>query len=109
MQQRRFRRERKKPNPRILKRMVRRLGVVFAGITVLFVVLIGRLMYIEHTSGSRYEKIVLSQLEYDSSTIPYKRGDIVDSKGTVLATSVETATRLTGNIPSKMLPSLLTR
>ncbi len=89
MQQRRFRRERKKPNPRILKRMVRRLGVVFAGITVLFVVLIGRLMYIEHTSGSRYEKIVLSQLEYDSSTIPYKRGDIVDSKGTVLATSVD--------------------
>ncbi len=62
---------------------------MFAGITVLFVVLIGRLMYIEHTSGSRYEKIVLSQLEYDSSTIPYKRGDIVDSKGTVLATSVD--------------------
>ncbi len=62
---------------------------MFAGITVLFVVLIGRLMYIEHTSGSRYEKIVLSQLEYDSSTIPYKRGDIVDAKGTVLATSVD--------------------
>ena len=80
---------RSKNNPRILKRMVRRLGIVFAGITVLFVVLIGRLMYIEHTSGSRYEKIVLSQLEYDSSTIPYKRGDIVDSKGTVLATSVD--------------------
>ncbi|MCR5097522.1 MAG: penicillin-binding protein 2 [Lachnospiraceae bacterium] len=89
MQVRRIRREKKKPNPRILKRMVRRLGVVFAGITVLFVVLIGRLMYIEHTSGSKYEKIVLSQLEYDSSTIPYKRGDIVDSKGTVLATSVD--------------------
>ena len=62
---------------------------MFAGITVLFVVLIGRLMYIEHTSGSRYEKIVLSQLEYGSSIIPYKRGDIVDQKGTVLATSVD--------------------
>ena len=86
---RRRRKTRNTNNPRILKRMVRRLGVVFAGITVLFVVLIGRLMYIEHTSGSRYEKIVLSQLEYDSSTIPYKRGDIVDSKGTVLATSVD--------------------
>ena len=69
--------------------MVRRLAIVFAGITVLFVVLIGRLMYIEHTSGSKYEKIVLSQLEYDSSIIPYKRGDIVDAKGTVLATSVD--------------------
>lgn len=47
-----------------------------------------RLMYIEYTSGDKYEKIVLSQQEYDSQTIPYQRGDIVDSKGTVLATSI---------------------
>ncbi|MFQ7239351.1 MAG: peptidoglycan D,D-transpeptidase FtsI family protein [Roseburia intestinalis] len=45
-------------------------------------------MYIEYTSGDKYEKIVLSQQEYDSQTIPYQRGDIVDSKGTVLATSI---------------------
>ena len=32
---------------------------------------------------------MLSQQEYDSTIIPYKRGDIVDSKGTVLATSVD--------------------
>ena len=62
---------------------------MFGVVCVLFVVLIGRLMYIEYTSGDKYEKIVLSQLEYDSTTIPYKRGDIVDSKGTVLATSVD--------------------
>lgn len=44
-------------------------------------------MYIEYTSGDKYEKIVLSQQEYDSNTIPYQRGDITDTKGTVLATS----------------------
>ncbi|MCR5545574.1 MAG: penicillin-binding protein 2 [Lachnospiraceae bacterium] len=69
--------------------MQRRLTLVFGVICVLFVVLIGRLMYIEYTSGDKYEKIVLSQLEYDSTIIPYKRGDIVDSNGTVLATSVD--------------------
>ena len=42
--------------------------------------LIGRLMYIEYTSGEKYEKIVLSQQEYDSKVIPYQRGDIVDAK-----------------------------
>ena len=50
--------------------------------------LIIRLMYIEHTKGEKYEKIVLSQQGYDSQAIPYQRGDIVDAKGTVLATSI---------------------
>lgn len=45
-------------------------------------------MYIEYTSGEKYEKIVLSQQEYDSKTIPYQRGDILDAKGNVLATSI---------------------
>ena len=36
----------------------------------------------------KYEKIVLAQQGYDSQTIPYQRGDIVDAKGTVLATSI---------------------
>lgn len=51
-------------------------------------VLIGRLMYINYTSGEKYEKKVLSMQSYDSVTIPYQRGDIVDRNGTVLATSV---------------------
>lgn len=48
-----------------------------------------RIMYIEVTSGEKYEKIVLTQQEYDSTILPYQRGDIVDAKGTVLATSVD--------------------
>ena len=78
-----------KSNDRLSRRMQRRLTLTFGLICVLFVVLIGRLMYIEYTEGERYKKIVLSQLQYDSSVIPYKRGDIIDSKGTVLATSVD--------------------
>ena len=66
-----------------------RLWIVFSLICVLFVVLIGRLMYIQYTSGEKYEKIVLSQQEYDSAIIPFQRGNITDSKGTVLATSID--------------------
>ena len=70
------------------KRMQKNLIVMFTVVAVLLVGLIGRLMYIEYTSGEKYEKIVLAQQGYDSQTIPYQRGDIVDAKGTVLATSI---------------------
>ena len=46
---------------KILRRMQSRLWLVFGAICVLFVVLIIRLMYIEYSSGEKYEKIVLSQ------------------------------------------------
>ncbi len=69
--------------------MKNKLYFVFGVICVLFVVLIGRLMYIEYNQGDRYEKIVLSQQQYDSAVIPYQRGEIRDSKGTVLATCVD--------------------
>lgn len=68
--------------------MQKKMILVFAVIVCMLIGLIIRLMYIEHTKGERYEKIVLSQQGYDSQTIPYQRGDIVDAKGTVLATSI---------------------
>lgn len=80
--------KRRKPWLKFPKRMQKKLIVMFSVIAVLLTGLIGRLMYIEYTSGDKYEKIVLSQQEYDSQAIPYQRGDIVDSKGTVLATSI---------------------
>lgn len=69
--------------------MQKKLLAIFAVIALLMVGLVVRLMYIEYTSGEKYEKQVLSQQEYDSVTIPYQRGNITDSKGTVLATSVD--------------------
>ncbi len=81
-------RRKRKELAKFPKRMQKKLIATFLVITFMLIGLIGRLMYIEYTSGEKYEKIVLSQQEYDSQTIPYQRGDIVDTKGTVLATSV---------------------
>ena len=68
-------------------RMKRKLVVVFTIITLALIALIGRLTYINAKSGSKYAKTVLSQQTYDSTTLPYKRGDITDRNGTILATS----------------------
>lgn len=80
--------KRKKPMIKFPNRMRKKLLVMFGIIALMLIGLIVRLMYIEYTSGERYEKIVLSQQEYDSQTIAFQRGDIVDAKGTVLATSI---------------------
>ena len=71
------------------KKMQKKLVVLFVIIALLMLGLIVRLMYIEHTSGKKYEKKVLSQQKYDSTVIPYQRGNITDCKGTILATSVD--------------------
>ena len=81
-------RRKKKPNIRLLRYMKSKLLVTFMLFAVVLCGLIVKLMYIEYTSGEKYEKIVLAQQSYGSTTIPFKRGDIVDSNGTVLATSI---------------------
>ena len=61
--------------------------IVFLFVLVCFVCLIIRLVQINIADGDTYEKNVLTLLNYDGQTIPYKRGDITDRNGTVLATS----------------------
>ncbi|MBR2037185.1 MAG: hypothetical protein IKA09_05590 [Lachnospiraceae bacterium] len=62
--------------------------VVFCIIVVLAIfVLVGRLIHITSTSEAKYKKQVLSQQKYDSATLPYKRGDILDRNGSTLAYS----------------------
>ena len=68
-------------------RMQRKLVMLFMAVILAFVVLIGRITWINVTRGNRYTKIVLDQQNYDSRVIPYKRGDIVDRNGTKVATS----------------------
>lgn len=80
--------KKKKAPLKFPRRMQKKLLVMFGIVSMLLIALIGRLIYIEETSREKYEKIVLSQQEYDSQTIVYQRGDIVDSTGTVLATSI---------------------
>lgn len=73
---------------RFQKRMQKKVIIAFTLVALSLIGLSGRLMYISYTSGEKYEKKVLSQQHYDSKAIPYQRGDIVDTKGTVLATSI---------------------
>lgn len=68
-------------------RMQAKLLLVFCVITLLLVGLMGRLIYIMQTDGERYAKHVLSRQSYTSAVLPYKRGDIMDRNGTVLARS----------------------
>ena len=69
--------------------MKRKLMLTFGAITLAFVALIGVLTRINAVSGSAYAKIVLSQQSYDSTSIPYKRGDITDRNGTIISTSTK--------------------
>ena len=68
-------------------RMQRKLVMLFMAVILAFVVLIGRITYINVTKGSKYTKVVLDQQNYDSRVIAFKRGDIVDRNGTKMATS----------------------
>ncbi len=67
--------------------MQRKLVMLYVAIVLAFLFLIGRVVYINAASGDRYAKIVLDQQQYNSRTIPFKRGDILDRNGTKLATS----------------------
>lgn len=68
-------------------KMQRKLVVLFLLVLLAFAGLSARLIMINRDKGEEYKKQVLSQKQYSSKTIPYKRGEILDSKGTKLAVS----------------------
>lgn len=68
-------------------RMQKKLVVLFIFVLLAFAGLSVRLVWINRENGTQYQKQVLSQQRYDSTTIPFRRGDIVDAKGTKLAVS----------------------
>ena len=77
----------KAPVMKFTIKMQKKLLVLFSVILVAFVGLSAQLYLITRDNGETYKRQVLSQQEYDSVTIPFKRGNIVDSSGTVLAIS----------------------
>ena len=80
----------KKKEPfKFSRRMKKKLLVMVSLIMAMLGGLVGRLIYIEQVKGDEYEKQVLSQQGYESQSIPYQRGEILDSKGTILANSVD--------------------
>lgn len=74
---------------RLLIRMQKKLWFTFGLFCIFSIILVLRLIYISYSSGDKYEKIVLAQQNYNSTVIPFQRGNIVDRKGTVMATSVD--------------------
>lgn len=72
---------------RINNRMKRKLALLFTIVVLALVVVDIRLAYINKTNGDKYTKKVLAQQDTASTLIPYKRGDILDRNGTILATS----------------------
>lgn len=67
--------------------MQKKLVVLFMIVLLAFVGLTYRLFTISRDNGERYKKQILSQQKYDSTTIPYKRGSILDRNGSILASS----------------------
>ncbi|MCR5302923.1 MAG: cell division protein FtsI [Lachnospiraceae bacterium] len=67
--------------------MQKKLLVLFFLVLAAFVGLGVRLFVIGKTNGEAYKKQVLNQQQYDSVTIPYRRGLILDRNDMVLATS----------------------
>ena len=64
-----------------------KLAVMMFIILLAFTGLGVRLYFLTRDNRNDYQKRILSHLEYDSKTIPFKRGSILDSNGTILATS----------------------
>ena len=69
------------------KDMQAKLVILFILVLLAFVGLGIRLFTITRDNGERYKKQVLSQQKYNAIVLPYKRGDILDCKGSKLATS----------------------
>lgn len=75
----------KKINKGMKYRMLVTLGVI----CILMIGLVVRMVYIWKNEGAEYSKKVLDQQSYSSQVIPYKRGNIYDRNGELLATSIK--------------------
>ena len=80
------RKRKRKPIKKFTHKMQASLLLVFCIILICFTVLAIRLIKINADDGT-YDRRVLSQQSYVSNAIPYKRGNILDRNGTILATS----------------------
>lgn len=64
-----------------------KLMAIFAFVLFMLVILLLRITMITARSGNKYARQVRSQENYDSRTIPYRRGEIQDANGIILARS----------------------
>lgn len=79
--------KKKKKSLAFTQDMKNRFLFVFVVCMAVFLFLVINLIKINVVSGKNYEQVVLAQQGSNSSPIPYRRGDILDSNGTTLATT----------------------
>ena len=87
MERKRTQKESQNFHKKFPKRMKIKLVGVFTAIVLAFVFLAGKAVALNLVKGEEYQKQVMSQMRSGSKIIHFKRGDILDTNDTVLATS----------------------
>ncbi len=83
----RRKRKRLSPEASVMHTISAKIIIMAAIMIMFFAFLIFRTWTIMRDNGERYKKQVLNQQKYDSRSIPYQRGAILDRNGTLLAYS----------------------
>ena len=87
MERKRTQKESQNFHKKFPKRMKIKLVGVFTAIVLAVVFLAGKAVALNLVKGEEYQKQVMSQMRSGSQIIHFKRGDILDTNDTVLATS----------------------
>lgn len=73
-----------------LKGMRKKTRYAYLIVVLTLVALAIRVVYINVVNGKEYSEAVVMQMDYNSTDIPYERGEILDRNGNVLANSEKT-------------------
>ena len=77
---------RRKPRQKINHQMKGKLAGLFGAVLLALVCLLGRITYINATSGDNIKNKVLTQAQqkFENDVLPAKRGNIYDRNGNIL-------------------------
>lgn len=81
-----------KKKKRFLDRMKKKMLVIFVLAVIGGVAIVVRVAYISGVKGQEYSEAVMESQNYETRTLQYARGNIVDRNGNILATNNKTYT-----------------
>ena len=82
-----------------------RILLVFGFVILGCIGLTAQIIRLNKVKGDNYTKRMLAQQSHTSNAIPYKRGDIVDTNGNKLATSVKVYNLFLGDLKGQEISS----